>query len=116
EEWCLIAERNAASDDLEGEASVRIPRSRLLVRAGRSDEAETTARDAVGLAGRTDELNLHGAAMLALADVLEHQGRADEAAAQIALAIAAYERKGNAAAINRLEHRSTAAAASGTTA
>jgi DNA-binding SARP family transcriptional activator len=112
EEWCAEAERCARTDDVEAQASARVPRSRLLARQGRTGDAETVAREAAAIAEETDELNLRAAVRLALADVLDADGRSDEASVERALARSAYEAKGNVAAVRRLERGRTAAVSS----
>jgi hypothetical protein len=112
EEWCAVAEQHARTDDLQGQVSVRLPRARLLASAGELDAAEGVARDAVGLAEGTDELNLRASTHLALADILEWADRLEEAAEEVAAAAALYGEKGNAAAADRLGRRAAATAPS----
>jgi class 3 adenylate cyclase/tetratricopeptide (TPR) repeat protein len=73
----------------------RIARSRALAGLGWLDEAARIAREAVTLAGTTDALNLHGDALMALAEVLRAAGRPDHAAAAVQQALDRYARKGN---------------------
>jgi tetratricopeptide (TPR) repeat protein len=67
--------------------------------AGRVDDA----RAAVELASATDALNLQGDAFTNLAETLRHVARADDAAAAVATAVKLYERKGNRAAVARVQ-------------
>ena len=85
----------AAVDDLAAAVHWRGPRARVLARRREYDRALALARDAVSLAARTDFLNLHGQALLDLAEVAAAAG--DEPAAADARAAAAdlFRRKGN---------------------
>src|SRR5690349_18224980 len=109
QEWCAEAERSIRSDDVEGQACARVPRCKLLAIGGRTSEAEVLAREAAAIADETDELNLRAVVHAALAELLEADGRAEEASAEFGLARATYETKGNVAAVRRLDHRRTAA-------
>jgi class 3 adenylate cyclase/tetratricopeptide (TPR) repeat protein len=73
----------------------RIARSRALAGLGQLDEAARVAREAVTLAGTTDALNLHGDALMALAEVLRVAGQPDQAADAAQQALDRYARKGN---------------------
>ncbi len=91
-------ERLAAVDDLAAGVHWRGPRARVLARRGAHVEAAALAREAVELAARTDFLNLHGDALVDLAEVLRAGGRPAEAEAADADAVILYERKGNSVA------------------
>jgi tetratricopeptide (TPR) repeat protein len=80
---------------------------RALVHAHRGEhaEAEALARDAVGIAERTDGLNHQGDAFCHLAEVLESAGRTDEAAETLEQALERYERKKNLAMIAQVRPR-----------
>jgi signal transduction histidine kinase len=65
------------------------------MRRGDLDAAEQLARDAVALAERTDFLDLHGTALMDLADVLLQARRPAEAAAASGAALVLYQQKGN---------------------
>jgi class 3 adenylate cyclase/tetratricopeptide (TPR) repeat protein len=67
--------------------------------SGRVDDA----RAAVELASATDALNLQGDAFTNLAETLRHVARAEDAAAALATAVKVYERKGNRAAVARVQ-------------
>lgn len=94
-ELTLQSERAAAAEDLPVQVQWRAPRAKVLARRGELDAAERLAREAVSLAEQTDFLNLHGDALLALATVLNTDGRLEDAVAAAAAANALYERKGN---------------------
>jgi DNA-binding SARP family transcriptional activator/tetratricopeptide (TPR) repeat protein len=101
ETWASLAEHHARRADREGSACTLMARAQLLAHSG-SDDAEDRAREAVVLAEQTDELNLHAAARLALASVLERRD-GDGAAAERTRAAAEYEAKGNVAAMQRVK-------------
>jgi tetratricopeptide (TPR) repeat protein len=73
----------------------RIARSRALAGLGQLDEAARIAREAVTLAATTDALNLHGDALMTLAETLRAAGQPDHAAAAAQQALDRYARKGN---------------------
>jgi tetratricopeptide (TPR) repeat protein len=70
-------------------------RAKLLAVKGEHDQAEQTARDAVALAEKTDDLFTLGQAQMALAEVLILAGRGEEAIGAFEAAADASERKGN---------------------
>jgi class 3 adenylate cyclase/tetratricopeptide (TPR) repeat protein len=80
-----------------------IARTRALAGLGQLDEATRVAREAVMLAGNTDALNLHGDALMALAETLWAAGRPDHAAAAAQQALDRYARKGNLVSARRAE-------------
>ena len=69
--------------------------SKCLASRGSWEEAEGLAREAVAKAETTDYLNLHGAAHLAMAEVLHAAGRDPEAAAAADAAAHSYVAKGH---------------------
>jgi tetratricopeptide (TPR) repeat protein len=73
----------------------RKARARVLAARGEVEEAERLAREAVALAERTDHLEAHADALLALAEVLRRAGRAAEATADLGDALAMARQKGN---------------------
>src|SRR5436190_101848 len=80
------------------------PRVLLLgVRAKLEGRSIDDARSAIELALTTDALNLQGDAYANLSETLRLQGRAEDAAAAAATAVKLYERKGNRAAVARLQ-------------
>jgi class 3 adenylate cyclase/tetratricopeptide (TPR) repeat protein len=85
----------AEDDDAEVQVLSRAMRAKLLAHAGEIAEAERLAREAKERAEATDQLNLQGTALLAIAEVLNASGRADEAAAAAAEAARVFRAKGN---------------------
>jgi tetratricopeptide (TPR) repeat protein len=75
--------------------------AKLAARAG--DGGEDAARSAVDLAASTDALNLHADALANLAETLTLLGQENGAVAAAEEAARLYERKGNVAALARLE-------------
>jgi DNA-binding SARP family transcriptional activator len=90
-----LAEEHAVPYDVSASLTCRSVRARLLAAAGETVEAEELARSAVALADTTDALNDRAAVRLALAFVLRAAGRLPEASAELELAIAELELKGN---------------------
>jgi tetratricopeptide (TPR) repeat protein len=93
--WLELAEKRAASDDVNAQYTWRRVRAKILARAGAADEAESLARDAKALAERTDALNDHGDVLLDLAEVLRLFERPSEAARHAETALELFEHKGN---------------------
>jgi class 3 adenylate cyclase/tetratricopeptide (TPR) repeat protein len=91
----LVAEALAAPDDRVSQALWRQVRAKLHARAGRSDDAERVAREAVSLLSDTDMVDYHARAVADLAEVLHAVDRPEEAADQLAVAIELFEAKGN---------------------
>ena len=92
------SEETAAPDDLAAQIAWRTVRAKILAAAGRLEDAETLARRAVFLAGKTDRSNQHAAARVALGEVLHKRGRPEKAEAAIREALTLYEAKGNTVA------------------
>ncbi len=79
-------------------------RARVHAAQGEFAEAERLAREAATALRATDLLDWQGDAELALAEVLRARGDSEGAAAALARALDAYARKGNIAAIARAQH------------
>jgi class 3 adenylate cyclase/tetratricopeptide (TPR) repeat protein len=105
DELARMAQANAAPDDLWSQVLSRGTRAKVCASHGMHEEAERHAREAVGLAAATDALDLHGNALVDLADTLVLAGRNDEAAASMADALRLYERKGNDVSAERARAR-----------
>jgi tetratricopeptide (TPR) repeat protein len=89
------AERITVKGDKDAEIRWRQLRAKVLARRGRPEDAEALADEAVGLAARTDYLELHAHALLGLAEVLRLAGRTEDAASAVRQAIDLHRRKGN---------------------
>jgi hypothetical protein len=102
-----MAERAAAAEDTVTQVIRRGVEAKILADAGRCDEAEALAREAVALIEPTDLLSHRGDAMLDLAEVLRICERIDEAHRATRAGLALYELKGNAVAAARARSRSS---------
>jgi class 3 adenylate cyclase/DNA-binding SARP family transcriptional activator/tetratricopeptide (TPR) repeat protein len=94
-ELAARARETASEDDLWSQALSRGTGAKVLAAQGRAAEAERLAEEAVELVEATDALDLHGSALLGLAEVLLVTGRKEDAAARADEALALFERKGN---------------------
>ncbi len=97
-----IAERHAASDDVNAQMMWRSARATVLARRGDFARAETLARQGVEIANGTDDLNRRAEAYRDLGDVLQRARRLDDAATSFALAVELFERKGNLVGAGRV--------------
>jgi tetratricopeptide (TPR) repeat protein len=95
EEFVRASLALAAPEDIASQVMARMVRAKLLAVKGEHDQAEQTARDAVALAEKTDDLFTLGQAQMALAEVLILAGRGEEAIGAFEAAADASERKGN---------------------
>jgi predicted ATPase/class 3 adenylate cyclase len=100
-----LALASAAPDDLWSQVLSRGTRAKVCASRGAHEEAERYARDAVGLAAATDALDLHGNALVDLADTLALAGRSQEAAVCLKDGLRLYERKGNDVSAERARAR-----------
>ncbi len=80
-------------------------KAKVLARRGEHAEAERLAREAVAIGDGTDRLDPQGDAYADRAEVLLLAGKAEEAAAALAQALARYERKGNLVSAGRARAR-----------
>ena len=92
------SQETAAPDDLVAQIAWRTVRAKILVTAGRLEEAEALARRAVALAGDTDWSNDHAAACIVLGEVLRERGRPQDAETAIREALTLCQDKGNVVA------------------
>jgi ATP/maltotriose-dependent transcriptional regulator MalT len=95
EEITRACERLAAPDQADAQVKWRSIRAIAIARRGEPGEAERLAREAVHLAGKTDQLDSRAEAHFDLAEVLLLGGRGREAAHELDRAIALYQEKGN---------------------
>jgi predicted ATPase/class 3 adenylate cyclase len=95
EEYTQISEEASARDDYQSQILWRAVRAKAIANIGRLAEGEQLAREAVALAANTDDIDLHGDALMALAEVLQLGKRRDEAVPVIQQALRLYEQKGN---------------------
>jgi len=85
----------AAEPDVPEQFLWRKARAKVLAARGAGEQAERLAREAVGLAERTDHLEEHADALMTLAEVLRRAGRAAEAEPALEEALRLCEQKGN---------------------
>ena len=110
ERWTAVCEEAATTEDVVSQVVWRGVRARVLVRRAEVEAGLALAREAVRLAAETDFLQLHGDALIDLADVLRGSGRAEESAAAAERALGLYRAKGNVVAVaaaERLRERMT---------
>jgi class 3 adenylate cyclase/tetratricopeptide (TPR) repeat protein len=88
-----------AEDDVSTHVLGQSARARILASLGRHEEAERIARDAVGHAEETDDLNMRGDTLRDLGRVLSEAGERDGAVFAVEQALGLYEAKGNSAAV-----------------
>ena len=98
-----IAEGIGIEGDVDANVRWRQLRAKALAHLGRLDEAEALAVEAVSVSARTDYLDLHAQALLALTEVLRSAGRTTEAASAVRDALNLYRRKGNLVTARRAE-------------
>ena len=104
-EWVRVARESAGDDDLDAALTRQPVEAKLLARLGDARDAEQLARATVSLVERTDALNRHADALVALAEILELAGSEDEGREYLKQALALYERKGNIAAARLARER-----------
>jgi tetratricopeptide (TPR) repeat protein len=85
----------ASPEDVASQVMGRTVRAKLLAVKGMHDQAGQTAREAVALAEKTDDLFTLGGAQMALAEVFLLAGRREEAVEALEAAAEASDRKGN---------------------
>jgi class 3 adenylate cyclase/tetratricopeptide (TPR) repeat protein len=105
ERRAIQATELGASDDAITQMLSKQVRAKVLARSGEHAEAERLAREAVAVGSEAEMPNSLGDAHSDLAEVLELAGRCEEAAAEVAKALALYERKGNVVMSERARAR-----------
>jgi class 3 adenylate cyclase/tetratricopeptide (TPR) repeat protein len=105
EEMVSASELAGAEDDMSTYVLGQSARARILAAQGRHEEAERVARDAVGRAEETDDLNMRADAVLDLGRVLSEAGDRDGAVFAVEQALSLYEAKGNSAAVAAAHRR-----------
>ena len=107
EQLTLECEEVSRPNDVHSQISWRSIRAKTLARKGEHPAAEKLAREAVAFAERSDFLLAHADALTDLAEVLELQGKHEQAAEAIRKALDLHERKGNTLATDRMRNRLT---------
>jgi tetratricopeptide (TPR) repeat protein len=94
-EVLAVADEIAQRDDYDAQVRMRAVCARILARRGELAQAEQRAREAVEMVARTDDIVLHGDALLALAEALRASGATNAATAALRQALELFERKEN---------------------
>ncbi|HSK36994.1 MAG TPA: hypothetical protein VLA80_09675, partial [Actinomycetota bacterium] len=94
EEITRTCERLAAPDQADAQIKWRSIRAIAIARRGEHAEAERLAREALYLAGKTDQLDSRAEAHVDLAEVLLLSGRGRESGHELERAIALFQEKG----------------------
>ena len=96
EEAAAYAERSKTADEgVMGQILWRGVTAKILARLGDLDASVALAREAVRIAESTDAINVHGDALMDLAEIASMAGETEEVASATEAAIALYELKGN---------------------
>jgi tetratricopeptide (TPR) repeat protein len=91
-----------ASDDFATQLEWRLCRAAVLLRRGRTEEAEGLAREGLDVVEGTESLNWQAQAREVLSEVLATAGRTPEARDLAREALMLYERKGNVLMIEQM--------------
>jgi predicted ATPase len=102
EELTQVSEELTRPLDLSAQVAWRIVRAACLAARGELTEAEALARDALEVAGQTDDINRQGRVLVDLADIVRRAGRNAEAISLEERALDLYERKGNVVSAERV--------------
>jgi tetratricopeptide (TPR) repeat protein len=105
ERYARLTRELEVRQNVLGEATWRQVQAVVQAHRGEHAEAEALAREAVGIAERTDGLNYQGDAFCDLAEVLAAAGRTHEAAEALEQALERYERKKNLAMAAQMRPR-----------
>jgi tetratricopeptide (TPR) repeat protein len=89
-----VARNEGVSGNYRFEVAWRTALAQVLTRRGRTAEGARLAREAVSIAGATDNIALHADVLVDLAEVLGARGEEAEAAVALEQAAALYEEKG----------------------
>jgi class 3 adenylate cyclase/tetratricopeptide (TPR) repeat protein len=95
EEFCRIAKEIGAEDDLATQVLWRSAKAKVLAARGELGSAAGLAREAVAIAERTDDINMHADALMDLGTVLSAAGAPDKHDEAVRRAHELYVRKGN---------------------
>lgn len=105
ERWAAIALGDAFEDDFASIGPAKAVLARVRARAGKLEEAERLAREAVAVHEPTDYLSEKADAHADFAEVLLAAGKRDEALAELRVALDLYQRKGHLVGVGRVEAR-----------
>jgi len=105
ERFAETAQDLAGGDDISSQVSWRLVKGKVVARQGYVDAAVKLIREALDLIGKAEEPDTTAAAYADLADVLLLDGRASEARAAFASALALFEAKGDVVSADRISKR-----------
>jgi len=105
ETWADRSRELAASDDVLGQMLWRQVQAKVLARRGAGGEAERLAREALAVGELTDMLHFLALAYADLAEVLELEGKLEEAAEALEQALVRFEQKESLAQAARVRGR-----------
>jgi tetratricopeptide (TPR) repeat protein len=111
-EFTRITEELTVADDITAQVPWRATRARIYARQGRAEEAEQLAREAVGMAERTDWLNLHAEVVMDLAEVLQTVGKPRDGTEAARRALELWQQEGNLVSAAKAQSRVQALEAS----
>jgi DNA-binding SARP family transcriptional activator/tetratricopeptide (TPR) repeat protein len=95
EQWCRLASNLGASDDVLTQIFSRATWAKLLAQKGELEKAEASAREAVRLTEKTDDLNRRAKVLLDLSRILRVARKPGEVTAAVEKAVELFEQKGN---------------------
>jgi class 3 adenylate cyclase/tetratricopeptide (TPR) repeat protein len=98
-------DRLTVPEDVDAHVGWRAVRAKLFARRGQLADAETMAREAVGLAEATEYVELTADAYEALGDVLRAAGRHEDAEHALRESLRLHEAKGNLVAAAQIRRR-----------
>jgi tetratricopeptide (TPR) repeat protein len=104
-EMAELAERSGSSDDLSTQVTARGVKAKLLAQRGEVAGAIDLAEGAIDMLRGSDFADLHGGALVDLAEVYERAGRREDAIAALRSAVEVYERRGLRPLIERTNAR-----------
>ena len=113
ERFIAVSEGAVAEDDLATQVLLYSARGRLRAVRGAPEEGVRLCREAVALAGQTDDVNMRADVLVDLAEVVGVEDRADEAIELLEQARSLYRNKGNRVSAELVEGRQRALRTSG---
>ncbi len=102
--FCELAAETGAEDDITTQVLWRSARAKVLAARGELEPAEKLAREAVAIAGETDDVNMHADALMDLAQGLSASGQTAERREALGRAHELYTAKGNLVSAERAAH------------
>ena len=103
----------STNEDYDAQVGWRSARGLAMAASGEPIEAETLLREAIEIVEATEDINLLGVTLLALAKVVGERGRQEEAEMLIDRAADLFDTKGSGAGVARIERLRESLGASG---